>query len=101
MEHVLTPFINRVEKKPGSFEEYASFKDDKVIGSVYFVDWRIALLALIAHELAHAVQCSTIGVNMIAANGLSKKDQTSPHGIVWKKIYSDLRTKFVNNRTFA
>lgn len=89
-------YDNKLRNFPASFKEYASFASDPIIGSVLYVDWKVALLALITHELSHAIQFSAIGENMIAANGLTQSEQAKPHGIIWKKIYRDLRIKFVN-----
>lgn len=86
--------------KPISFKEYSSFGYHPVIGDVNNVHWKKALLALIAHELAHAAQFSSVGTNVIAASNLTNKDQ-SGHGFVWKKIYQALRVNFVNDVYFV
>jgi hypothetical protein len=75
------------------FGEYKSFAKDPVIGSIS-CNWQKAILVLIAHEIAHAIQhgCDywkvqeTLGVKIKFENG---------HGDYFKTIYAYLRTNFV------
>jgi len=91
--------IASLSDKPIDFKEYSSFSYHPIIGDVNNVHWKKALLALIAHELAHAAQFSDVGSNVVAASNLSNKDK-SGHGFVWKKIYQSLRIYFVNTVNF-
>lgn len=82
-----------------NFVEYSTFNDDIIIGGIYYAHWKKALSALIGHELAHAAQFSAVGVNIAAGNNYDTKDAKG-HGIVWKTIYSGLRSNFVNHIDF-
>jgi hypothetical protein len=86
-----------------NFKEYKHFSSDPVIGSVLNVHWTKAVLALIAHELSHALQyfkaCrdnvkSTVGLSSIPD---SSEAAFRNHNIFWQKIYAKLRINFVNN----
>ena len=80
--------------KQGHFPEYASFAKDPVIGSLRSVTPDLALLALVAHEVAHYVQFR------IAPNAPRAKvrfsDYRKPHGNTFKHIYRHLRRDLVN-----
>lgn len=69
------------------FYEYPSFDSDRHIGGFYATDYKLKLQAIIAHEVAHAVQFFEY-----------KKLGTrcKPHGPVFKKYYKLLRDNFVN-----
>lgn len=81
-----------------SFNEYSSFAYDKVIGSIFLVNWKHALAGLIAHELAHAVQFSDIQNTVAAAANLGQGEGRIAHGLVWKNIYRTLRETYVNGK---
>lgn len=89
-------------KKSISFEEYSSFSNDKVIGSVICANWKHSLAALIAHEIAHAVQFSGVktAVNASCNLGENSTAYKEKHGIVWKKVYSLLREQYVNGKFY-
>ena len=76
------PFISLalarfVQREFVDFREYASFASDPVIGSLYGVHWKIAIDALVAHEVAHAL------VGDLGHGG---------HGGEWQVAYALLRT---------
>ncbi len=82
------------------FSEYPSFAFNKEIGSLGISHWTKALTALIAHEIAHAIQFSQtrLAVDVLfASNGVVKSSELRGHGKLWKGIYRDLRLQFVNN----
>lgn len=81
---------------PVTFREYPSFADHSVIGSITGT-WQKALAALIAHEMAHAVELGSIKQNASAAHGITPFGK---HGALWKTIYRKLRIKFVNTEIF-
>ena len=81
---------------PVTFNEYKHFAADPVIGTVT-ADWQKALAALIAHEMAHAVELGSIKQNAVSAHGLN---QVGKHGNLWKEIYRKFRLEFVNDSTF-
>ncbi|MDK9789893.1 hypothetical protein [Vibrio sp. D431a] len=81
------------------FHEYDSFKDDDVIGSIGG-SIEVYLSALVAHELAHAIQYTLWINNMFDQptwNGLKTIDMTEGHGEGWRYIYGVLR-KTITNR---
>lgn len=81
------------------FLEYSNIKSDPVIGSLVGVSWTKAVDALIAHEIAHAVQYfPNTKKNAMAAFGFNDSQSRSlkNHNVFWQKIYADLRAKFVN-----
>lgn len=84
------------------FNEYPSFAFDKVIGSLINVHWTKAISALVAHEIAHAIQFFG-PLNAVDALFSSKSDITCTemrgHKKLWKNIYKDLRIQFVNTAT--
>jgi SprT-like family len=70
------------------FYEYPSYDSNNVIGGFYAKDYLLKLRAIIAHEVAHAVQFFEYKKLNI---------RCKPHGPVFKKHYSTLRTTFINN----
>lgn len=75
---------------PFEFTEYASIARRADIGTVKSDDWRDCLRALVAHELAHAVQRSierTARKAKVASDPALRK----PHGLGWQRIYALLR----------
>lgn len=90
-----------VENKTINFKEYASFARDSKIGSIFNVSWKTWLTCLIAHEIAHVVQFHPLtkfeACESFGWEGLDPRNSSLiGHDIFWKKIYQDLRTKFVN-----
>jgi hypothetical protein len=74
------------------FNEYKSFADDPVIGSIIDCDDRELLLkCLVAHEVAHHIQ-SRYG----AWTRYLKNTYRKPHGDAFKTIYRELRRTLVN-----
>lgn len=69
------------------FYEYPSYDSNSIIGGFYSTNWTHKLEAIIAHEMAHAVQFFEY-----AKLGIRCK----PHGPLFKKHYAALRTQFVN-----
>jgi hypothetical protein len=85
--------------------EYKSFNRDPIIGGLYNVSWKKALASLVAHELSHSIQYdhgTKVGAKRVL--GIEKLDDRNEillgHDWFWKRIYADLRTKFVNNDQF-
>lgn len=68
--------------------EYASFDSHTVYGGFYYTNPRIKLLALTAHEVAHAIQFFEQ-----VQTGIRVK----PHGTEFKSHYATLRKEFVNH----
>lgn len=68
--------------------EYKSFDADKFIGGFYTNNMEHPLLAVIAHEVAHAIQFWLWWYNSTAYG--------KPHGKEFKKHYAKLRAVFVN-----
>lgn len=86
--------------------EYPAFNNDKVIGALYNVTWMKALAGLVAHELAHAVQFDAdIKVEAKHEFKVGHLDDYHTymrgHNGFWKRIYADLRIKFVNSENYA
>lgn len=65
------------------FNEYSSYKDDKVIGSVYTTSLSQLILLSTGHEVAHACQRF-----VDKFRGLGR---TPPHGELFMTIYKDIR----------
>ena len=70
------------------FNEYPSYHNDKDIGGFYATDPYLKLRALIAHEVAHAIQYHSYKV---------LGNRCKPHGPVFKSYYKMLRDRFVNH----
>lgn len=70
------------------FREYASYDSDKVIGGFYSKRPYDKLEAIIAHEVAHAIQ-------FFAYKKLDIR--CKPHGPIFKKYYAMLRVQFINS----
>ena len=68
--------------------EYKSFDEDKFIGGFYTNNMEHPLLAVIAHEVAHAIQFWLWLYNDTAYG--------KAHGKEFKKHYAKLRAVFVN-----
>lgn len=71
------------------FYEYPSFDSDHVIGGFYSTNPYHKLEAVIAHEVAHAVQFYSY---------TKTGTRCKPHGTVFKQYYSMLRKQFVNSQ---
>jgi hypothetical protein len=71
------------------FYEYPSYDDNNVIGGFYATDYVLKLQAVVAHEIAHAVQFFEYKQLNIGCK---------PHGPIFKKYYSLFRTTFINSR---
>ena len=70
------------------FYEYPSYDSDATIGGFYSKNYSDKLRALVAHEVAHAVQYYEYSETGI---------RCKPHGPVFKKYYSIFRQKYINN----
>lgn len=104
------PYINIVCKRFAAsldageltdFHEYNHISNDPVIGNLKGVSWETALTALIAHEVAHAVQFFPLtkrsAMDMLGVDSLDGRNSIlEKHNWFWQRIYADLRTKFVN-----
>lgn len=82
-------------KGGGEFAEYASIAKRADIGTFASADWRAAVRALVAHEVAHAVQ-RAIRLNARRAGMMAARELDKPHGTGWQRIYSLLRKSSVN-----
>lgn len=71
------------------FHEYPSYDADKTIGGFYSRRPYDKLEAIIAHEIAHAVQ-------FFAYKKLNTR--CKPHGAMFKDYYSKLRIQFINSK---
>ena len=71
----------------GNFNEYKHIADSDFIGSFYSDKNEDHLMAVVAHEVAHAV---------IHWNGQRTyfRDEGKAHGAEWQKIYKALRIRF-------
>jgi len=71
----------------GTFTEYKHIAGSDFIGSFYSDNNDDHLMAIVAHEIAHAV---------IHWNGLRTyfRDDGKAHGAEWQKVYKELRIKF-------
>lgn len=78
---------------PGTFAEYAHIARRKDIGTLEASDWRQSVRALVAHEIAHAVQRTT---EKHARRQGRMVSRSKPHGAEWQAIYRLLRTACVN-----
>lgn len=79
----MQPLIRSIKK--GYHNEYASFKNDCVIGSFASNNWKIIATAISCHEIAHA------------AVAYLTKSNREKHGDIWKYYYALLRKEFVNS----
>ena len=79
--------VPSLEGETYRFREYPSFDADKVIGGFYSQRPYDKLEAIIAHEVAHAIQ-------FFAYKKLNTR--CKPHGPMFKKYYAMLRTDFIN-----
>lgn len=68
------------------FHEYNHIARDPDIGNLRHWQWQQRLSALIAHEVAHQVQCY---------GRFSDINEKSAHGLVWQRIYRQLRISIV------
>lgn len=86
--------------------EYSHYRTDPVIGEMKNVHWTQALALLVAHEVAHAIQFH-YGTKEAAAEqfGIKNLDRRNviflKHDWFYQRIYADLRSNFVNGRTFT
>lgn len=75
-----------------SFNEYRSFADDSVIGTIKDCDDRELLLkCLVAHEISHHIQMRYGLYTRYLRNTFHK-----PHGDGFKTIYRELRRTLIN-----
>jgi len=81
--------IPRTEGETYRFREYASFDGDKIIGGFYSKRAYDKLEAIIAHEVAHAIQ-------FFAYKKLNTR--CKPHGPMFKQYYAMLRIEFINHK---
>ena len=82
-------------RKKGIHPEYKRFEKDPVIGTLRGIDPDHALMALVAHEVAHHVQFKYAPkVNRSCKNRFV--DWQKPHGDTFQTIYRHLRRDLVN-----
>lgn len=80
-------FFLNYHQVPHRIYEYSSFDRDPTIGGFYTHNALDSLKMTICHEMAHAFQHFLYS---------QKVDRCKPHGKLFKKIYAELREKFVN-----
>ncbi len=83
--------ISEFRKGHTFFTEYARIKSDPIIGAMEFETSEDALLALIAHEVAHMIH-----YNYFIYTPWLRGGDNTPHGQSWQKIYRILRRELVN-----
>lgn len=66
------------KRKDNVFQEYKRYQKNKIIGSLVYVHFQDILMALVAHEYAHYVNCNIY-------------ESPKPHGKEFQKIYKILR----------
>lgn len=106
-QHKSVPYIHlkiREAFYSGNFKEYDHYQNDREIGSIKDRDGKAAILAIVAHEVAHTVQYAmkfAFGYKeyddqeaKCAARRLPKFE--ADHGDLFQEIYRRLRRKFVN-----
>jgi hypothetical protein len=85
---MINAFPNNLGTTVYRFCEYPSYDSDKVIGGFYSRNPYDKLRAIVAHEVAHAVQMYSYRVLNI---------RCAPHGPIFKKYYAIFREQFVNS----
>lgn len=70
------------------FYEYPSYDHNPIIGGFFTDNPKQKALAIICHEMSHAVQRWVEYYN--------KTSKSKPHGILFKYFYKNLRQKYVN-----
>lgn len=104
VDNIYRPWI-RINVVPyDTFYEYDHIKDDPVIGQKVCKNWKEIIALRVAHEVAHAVDCSFTSNTLAEICSLYDDEfSTKPvdgHGVSWQKVYRDLRATFVNGREF-
>jgi len=99
----LHKYIEPLEKNTQNhfFEEYASFANSPTIGSLTG-NWAKCISAIVAHELAHAVQWyfkDNVHPNIRSALRVTAEVETG-HGEFFRQLYRAFREQFVNYRDF-
>lgn len=72
--------------------EYVSFDHDSEIGGIYTNNAELAIRKVVVHELSHCL----VYWNHNQQYGIGTRKYPTPHGVVWKSIYRDLRKLLVN-----
>jgi hypothetical protein len=89
------------------YKEYAAINHHKTIGGFKANDPYLCTAAVIAHEIAHAVEhyCIMKGadqpVNHPLAGNFVRGSEFKGHGRTWQAIYHILREKFINPNVSA
>lgn len=81
--------VDHISDNVYRFYEYPSYDYDPVIGGFYAQDYILKLQAIVAHEVAHAVQFFEYSKLAV---------RCKPHGPIFKKYYSIFRKNFINHR---
>jgi hypothetical protein len=86
-----------------SIAEYSSYSSHPVIGSFLTTDWKLAVEALIAHELAHLVQYALkrdTGHQLHRGGGFYEGlgQSATGHGDFFQNIYKIFRGQWINDK---
>ena len=102
-----TPFVRLnirqyVDNHKTDYHELKSISSASAIGSIIDTESEVALLALISHQVAHAVQNYIKYMHMqhekqLAKLGVDVLRFDKEHGEGWREIYTFLREKYVNH----
>jgi len=89
------------EKGVSIAHEYGIYRNDITIGQISTSDWRIHVRQTVAHELAHAVQCSLPLVNTSLHLGRQYYQGLgvfhTGHGPFFQEIYAWFRDELINH----
>lgn len=102
LDNYINSYHGKQHSKEFTFFEYDHISNDKVIGNAKG-SWKTVFASLIAHEYAHTVDNWVDGwPHVVAPAGFSSykpktRREKIGHGENWQIIYSDFRSKFVNN----
>lgn len=92
----LAPLAPTVPWKFSWFPEYARIDGDPCIGGLASPDWRHAVQAITAHEVAHVAQGQIRCKPARLRGRMARTDLRTPHGEGWRRLYAILRAALVN-----
>ena len=90
--------VDTYKKDLVHFSEYASIKNDAVIGKFWSSDPEYHVLGLVAHEFAHTIcqWMSSAPTQYLYPRVRDRLDLYSHHYKGWQEVYRKLRAKYVN-----